>query len=402
MHKRIDYYNKISPFINKPVIKIITGMRRIGKSTFLKLLMKRLLEDGVPEQQIVFINMESLRFSHIKNFNDLNIEVTAQHEKVKEKLYLFIDEVQEIEKWEKAITSFFSDGIADIYLTGSNAHLLSSELATLLSGRYIEVPIYPLSFREYSLFSDHEPSTQLFKEFLRYGGFPGIHHSEITDDVVFQYISSIFDTIVLKDVVKRNNIRNVALLEKIIYFLVDNMSSIFSAKSVADFLKKEHRSPGIETVYNYIQNLEAAYVIYRVPRYDLKGKRFLEVHEKYYLGEIGIRHALLGYTEESINVLLENIIFLELKRRGYSVYIGKLQDREIDFISEKEGKRIYIQVCYLLASDKTVEREFSVLLDIPDNYPKYVMSMDDMWADDYKGIKRLNIIDFLRSEDDLI
>ncbi len=399
MHKRKGYYHKIKPYIGKPIIKVITGMRRIGKSTFLKLLIERLIKDGISENNIVYINKESLEFDYINTYQELYSEIKTAYKNHKSKLFVFIDEVQEIESWEKAITSILSEDLADIYITGSNAHLLSSELATLISGRYIEIPIYPLSFIEYSVFRNCEPDSLLFKEYIKFGGFPGLHHSDMTDDVVFEYISSIFDSIVLKDVVKRNNIRNIALLEKIIHFLLDNMSSVFSAKRIADFLKKEQRNIGIETVYNYVHFLEAAFIIHRVPRYDLKCKKFLEINEKYYLGETGLRHGILGFKEDNINALLENIVFLELKRRNFKVYIGKYQDREIDFILEKGNSKAYIQVCYLLASDKAVEREFSVLLEVNDNYPKYVLSMDELWNEEYKGIKRLNIIDFLKNED---
>lgn len=399
MYNRNKYYNTIKPFIGKPVIKVITGMRRVGKSTFLKLLINRFIKEGISENRILYINKESLEFDYIKSYTELYTEIKAHYTKHDDRLFLFIDEIQEIELWEKAVTSILSDDIADIYITGSNAHLLSSELATLISGRFVEIPLYPLSFTEYSVFRNLEADTSLFKEYIKFGGFPGIHHSELRDDIAFQYIASIFDSIVLKDVVKRNNIRNVALLEKIIHFLLDNMSSVFSAKRVADFLKKEQRNIGIETVYNYIHFLEAAFIIYRVPRYDLKGKKFLETNEKYYLGETSLRHGILGFREDTINALLENIVFLELKRRGYNVYIGKSQDREIDFVIEKDNRKAYIQVCYLLASDKTVEREFSVLLEVKDNYPKYVLSMDELWGDEYKGVQRINIVDFLKSDD---
>ncbi len=392
--------DRIFRVVDFPVIKIITGMRRTGKSTLLKLLMEHIRSDKrVDGERLVYINMELFEFSYLKNAKDLHQEISEKYKIVKEKLYIFLDEVQEIEEWEKAVISLFSEGIADIYITGSNAHLLSSELATLLSGRYMEFPVYSLSFVEYANFRSSQKDQELFKEFLRYGGLPGIHHGQISEEVVYQYVASIFDSILLKDVVKRNNLRNIALLEKIIYFIAHNIGSIFSAANIVKFLKKEQRTLGVETIYNYIRHLQSAFIIFKVPRFDLKGKKILEVSEKYFLGDIAIRHTLLGYRADDINSLLENIIFLELKKRAYTVYIGKLGEKEIDFIIEKNSKKAYIQVCYLLASKETVKREFSVLQEIKDNYPKYVISMDEVWGDDFEGIKRLNLIDFLTDDD---
>ena len=238
-----------------------------------------------------------------------------------------------------------------------------------------------------------------FSLFLRYGGFPGLHHLEFDDDTVYQYISALFDTVLLKDVVKRNNVRNVALLESIVKFLFDNVGNIFSAKKVSDYLKSQKRNIGVDTVQNYISYLLSTFALHKVPRYDVKGKRFLEIYEKYYLGDIGLRHAILGYRETDISGILENIVFLELKRRGYKVYIGKIEDKEIDFIGEKQNKKLYIQVAYLLSSKETISREFSPLQKIRDNYPKYVVSMDRIFGDDFEGIKRINLIDFLLGDE---
>jgi len=400
VYKRNFFIKKIQPFIGKPIIKVLTGMRRIGKSSLLKLLIEEISLTIPDKDSIIYINMESLQWGHLKTEKDLYDFVMNKYNKTGQMLSLFIDEIQEIKNWEKAVNSFLSDKIADIYITGSNAHLLSSELATLLSGRYVQFPIYGLSLTEYKIFRQKkEIDEELFLEYLKFGGLPGIHHGYIDDDVVSQYISSIFDTILLRDVIAKNKIRNIALLEKIVLFLLDNIGNVFSAKKVSDFLKKEQRNIGVETVYNYLKYLENAFLIHRVPRYDIKGKKLLEVSEKYFTGDIGLKYARMGYNHNDINSILENIVFLELKRRDYSVFVGKLDDKEIDFIAEKKGAKIYIQVCYLLASEDVIKREFSVLQSVKDNYPKYVISMDKLWNANIEGIIRMNIKDFLLKEE---
>jgi len=375
-------------------------MRRVGKSSLLLLIKNRLLKHNVSERNILFINKESLAYEHLQTHSDLNDEVKKMFDGVKGKKYLFLDEVQMISQWERAVTSFLAEEVADLFISGSNASLLSSELATLLSGRYIEFPLYPLSFAEFLRFRGQDkPTDEEFSRYLRYGGFPGIHHIEMQDDIVYQYINSLFNTILLKDVVKRNNVRNVALLEQITRFLFDNVGNIFSGKKVADFLKSQKRRVGVDTVYNYISYLEDAFLLNRVPRYDVKGKRYLQVHEKYFLGDIGLRHACLGYREGDISGLLENVVFLTLKQGGYRVSVGKVENKEVDFISERADRKEYIQVAYLLSDSRTVDREFSVLQSIQDNYPKTVISMDREWGADVSGIQRKNIIDFLMEEE---
>ena len=364
------------------------------------LIKNRLLKHNVSERNILFINKESLAYEHLQTHSDLNDEVKKMFDGVKGKKYLFLDEVQMISQWERAVTSFLAEGVADLFISGSNASLLSSELATLLSGRYIEFPLYPLSFAEFLRFRGQDkPTDEEFSRYLRYGGFPGIHHIEMQDDIVYQYINSLFNTILLKDVVKRNNVRNVALLEQITRFLFDNVGNIFSGKKVADFLKSQKRRVGVDTVYNYISYLEDAFLLNRVPRYDVKGKRYLQVHEKYFLGDIGLRHACLGYREGDISGLLENVVFLTLKQRGYRLSVGKVENKEVDFIAERADRKEYIQVAYLLSDSRTVDREFSVLQSIQDNYPKTVISMDREWSADVSGIQRKNIIDFLMEEE---
>lgn len=397
MYNRKYYIDKIGRFIDKPVIKVITGMRRTGKSCILKLVIEELKSKGVSEKNILYINKESLDFDFIKTYSDLNRYVKRFYSNVRGVKYLFIDEIQEIKSWEKAVASFFTEGGIDIYITGSNAHLLSSELATLLSGRYVEIPVYTLSFKEFLVFRGEKAGSidEEFLNYLQFGGLPAIHHFELEQESVYQYIGSIYNTILLKDVIQRNNIRNPNLLENIGRYIFDNIGNIFSAKRISDYLKSQNLKINVETVQNYVGFYLASFAVYKVPRYDIKGKRLLEIHEKYFVGDVGFRHAVLGYREKGISGILENIVFLELKRRAYNVYVGKLQDNEIDFVAERADGKIYVQVAYLLASDETVEREFHPLTQIKDNYPKYVISMDTAFGKDHEGIKRLNIIDFL-------
>lgn len=391
------YINTVRKYIDKPLIKVITGMRRVGKSYFLLQIQDLLRKRGILDEQILSINKDSLEYDSIKSYQDLYDYVNKFLGKVKGPKYLFVDEIQEIEEWEKAIGSFFREGEIDIYITGSNAHLLSSDLATLLSGRYIEFSIYSLSFSEYLLFNgiDVSESTVAFNKYLKYGGLPVLSLLDDNEDVIYQYLGSLYDTILLRDVMSRHQIRNINLLKNITRFIFDNVGSTFSAKRISDYLKSQQAEVGVNTIQNYIDHLTATFILYKVERYDIKGKRLLEYYEKYYLGDVGLRHALLGYREADISGILENMVFLELKRRGYEVFIGKLDQREVDFIATKANKKIYVQVAYMLGSQETVEREFSVLVQIPDNYPKYVLSMDTIFGGDYQGIKRINLIDFL-------
>jgi hypothetical protein len=398
LYKRNIYLHRITPFIGKPVIKIITGMRRVGKSCFLKQLIAHIQHTyGTDPKNILYIDKESLEFEDIRTYRDLDAFIAESFREISGKKYVFIDEVQEITKWEKAIASLAKQGNADIYLTGSNAHLFSSELATLLSGRYIEFPMYSLGFDEFLQFRGDKAASreQEFHHFLRFGGLPAIHHFPLEETIIYQYTSAIYNTILLKDIIARHNVRNAPLLENISRFVFDNIGNIFSAKKIADYLKSQRIRVGVETVQKYLAYFIEALVLYKVPRYDLKGKRLLEVHEKYYLTDPGMRHALLGYREADISGVLENVVFLELKRRGYRVWVGKYDNSEIDFVVTKEREKIYIQVAYLLATPKVVQREFSVLQKIHDNYPKYVLSLDSAFGHDLDGIKRLNIIDFL-------
>ena len=404
MIKRELYLKKIRNFIDKPVIKVITGMRRSGKSMILKLISQELLERGISSQNIIYINFESLMFSDLTEFRALYNHIIEKSQTLTGKVYILLDEIQEVEHWEKAVNSFMVDLDCDIYITGSNANLLSSELATYIAGRYMEIKVYPLSFKEYIDFAKiQNPQNILsnedyFEQYLQFGGLPGIHNFSYDKSNIYQYLSDIYSSILLKDVVAKNNIRDVELLERIILYIFDNIGNTFSAKNVSDFLKSQGRKLSRETVYNYLKALESAYIISSVQRYDVKGKALLETMEKFYLTDLGFRHAKLGYRPNDIAGYLENIIYLELIRRKYTVNIGKLGTKEIDFIGTLENEKLYIQVTYLLASPETVEREFSPLKKIGDNYPKYVLSMDNLGEYNIDGIVRKRIIDFLLEE----
>ncbi|MDY0016204.1 MAG: ATP-binding protein [Candidatus Delongbacteria bacterium] len=398
MIKRDIYLSRLLKYIDKPVIKVLTGIRRCGKSSILKLLNSELLKNGTPEGNIVFINHESLEFGFIKNYDDLYNFVKGALKSKKGKKYIILDEVQEVEKWEKAVSSFLSDEIGDIVITGSNAHLLSSELATLLRGRYIEIPIHTLSFSEFLDFrqvKDKQNIDDEFKNYLRYGGFPGIHKMEFEDEMIVNYLNSIINTVILKDIIERNSIRDASLVEQIIKYLTDNCGNISSAKGISDYLKSQNVKVSADTVINYISYLEKAFMFHKVNRYDLKGKKWLEINNKFYSGDIGLRNGLIGYRENDISGVLENLIYLELIRRGYKVGTGVSGSGEVDFIAEKQNEKIYIQVTYLLASESTVKREFGSLEAISDNYKKIVLSLDKFYPEDRNGIQRQYIPDFL-------
>ena len=404
MIKRDNYINEIKKFMNKPIVKVITGMRRSGKSIILKLLSQDLIENGVEKKNIIEINFESLMFSELTEFKKLYTYIMEKAQKLQGKIYIFLDEIQEVEHWEKAINSLMVDLDCDIYITGSNANLLSSELATYIAGRYVEIKVYPLSFKEYIEFAKVEDPSQTlsneeyFEQYLKFGGLPAIHNFDYDRDTIYQYLEDIYNSVLLKDVIARNGIRDIELLERIVLYVLDNIGNTFSAKNISDFLKSQGRKLSRETVYNYLKALENAYIISRVQRYDIKGKSILETQEKFYLTDLGLRHTKLGYRANDIAGYLENIIYLELLRRKYTVNIGKLGTKEIDFIGTLRDEKLYIQVTYLLASPETVEREFSPLKSVQDNYPKYVLSMDNLEKYNIDGIIREKIIEFLLNE----
>ncbi len=404
MIKRELYLEQLRPFIDKPLIKVLTGIRRSGKSAILMMLKGELTQRGISDKNIIYINFESMEYSDIENAKNLYSFVKAKITN-KHKYYILLDEIQEVKGWEKAINSFLVDFNADIYITGSNSKLLSSELATYIAGRYIEINVTPLSFAENLEFKKiftGTDITDLQKElirFIRLGGFPILHTAEYSHEDAYKIIKDIYASAILRDIVQRNRIRNIELLEKIVKYVFENIGNMFSAKKVADYFKNQQRKVDIETVYNYLEALEAAFIIYRVPRYDLRGKEVLQTNEKYLMGDQGLKYAVLGYKDRDISGILENIVFLELKRRGYLVYVGKFGNKEIDFVAEKREQKVYVQVAYKLAEASTVEREFGALLGIRDHYPKYVVTMEDFWQDNIEGIKHKNLAEFLLMDD---
>ncbi len=400
MIARERYMRPIRDFMDKPVIKVITGMRRCGKSALLELTRRELLCRGVGEKNIVFINFESLRYEALRDYRALYAEIIKTAEQTKGRLYVLLDEVQEVDGWERAINSIRADIDCDIYVTGSNAKLLSGELATLLAGRYVEIRVYPLDFEEYLAFAAENAGEaklskqEQFANFLRFGGLPGIHQMKWDEERVMQYLRDIYNSVLLKDVIARNKIRDTALLESIVLYLMDNIGNTFSAKTISDFLKSQGRKLSAETVYNYLKALEGAFLIHKVVRFDIKGKRILETQEKYYLSDLGLRHAVIGYRDNDIAGVLENTVYLELRRRGYTVNIGKQDAAEVDFVASRADERTYLQVCYILTPENT-EREFAPLEAISDNYEKLVLSTDTLLRINRGGIRQKNVIDFL-------
>ena len=402
MEIRNTYLHKITEFIDKPFIKVITGIRRCGKSSILYMLKKTILEKGIEQEQIIYLNFESFENSDIMEakllYQNIKNKITNQ-----KKYYLLLDEVQEVKEWEKAVNSFLVDFNIDVYITGSNSHLLSSELATLITGRYVEFQIQTLSFQEYLQFHkayniDDQTIQNSFNNYLRMGGFPVIHTGKYSTETAYKIVYDIYSSVVLRDTIQRHQIRDVELLERVIKYVFDNIGNSFSAKNIADYFKSQQRKIDLNTVYNYLNALESAFIIYRIPRYDIKGKEILKTQEKYFVGDPSLIYAVMGYKDRLIGGILENIIMLELKRRDYKVYIGKLGTKEIDFIAEKGNSKVYIQVAYLLPEQSTIDREFFSLLEIKDNFPKYVVTMDPLWTDNIEGIQHVNIADFLLME----
>jgi len=393
---REDYIFNLKSFLDKPIIKVLVGMRRTGKSSLMRLIISYLIDTGVDEQNIIYINKESLEFDFIKTYEDLYKYVKENFKNISGKKYLFIDEVQEIEYWEKAVNSFLAENIADIIISGSNARIISSELASLLSGRFVEIPVYSLTFREFLKFrNNYSDIEEEFKNYIKYGGLPGIHFFDFNDEVVFTYLNSILNTILYKDILLKFNIRDTKTFDKIVRYVFDNIGSITTAKRITDYFKSQRLKISLDTVLNYVEFLERSLIIDRVERYDLKGKKILEFYDKFYLNDIGLRNGLIGYRDNDISGLLENIVFNELKARGYKVKIGVYRNYEIDFIAEKLKEKKYIQVCYLIKDDKTYERKFRSLEKIDDNYEKIVISLDKFFPQEIKGIKHIYLLDFL-------
>lgn len=400
MLKRDEYIKQIVPFIDKDVIKVLTGIRRSGKSVMLKLLMEELKNRGINENQFIYINFENLKYRNLKNYERLYDFILNKVDDKYKSYYIFLDEIQEVEEWERCVNSLRvdEDFNFDIYITGSNAKLLSGELSTYLAGRYIEFVVYPFSFKEFfEIMKEKNKEIDLkeaFQDYVKFGGMPFLHNLDYNFEASMQYLQDLYASIILKDITQRNNIRDTDLLERIINYVVMNIGNTFSATSISKFFKSENRKVAIETILNYIKACEEAILIYRVARNDLLGKKILNVNEKYYIADHGIREAIMENNQKNINQILENIVYFEMLRRGYNVKIGKVDNLEVDFVCKKNDETIYIQVSYLLASEDTKEREFSVLENIKDNYPKYVLSMDEFDMS-RNGIKHINLIEFL-------
>ena len=401
MIKRESYMRRIRPFINGELVKVMTGIRRSGKSVMLELVKQELLEMGVRAEQFISINFEDMRYLHLCTAQVLHQEILTRAEGIAGKVYLFFDEIQEVKDWEKCVNSLRVALDCDIYITGSNAKLLSGELATYLGGRYVEFVIYPFSFAEFlELYRPTTPQAtvqQCFQQYLLFGGMPYLSRLNYQEEPVRQYLSDLYDSVQLKDIVKRNKVRDVDLLERILAYVMANVGTTFSAGSLTKFFKSEQRSVSPETVLNYIRYCCDAYLFYQVKRQDLQGKQILATSEKYYIADHGIREAVFGGNMRDINLVLENIVFLELLRRGYTVTVGKAGEKEVDFVCDKRGEKLYVQVTYLLASEETVAREFGAYDGIRDNFPKYVVSMDELDLS-RSGIKHRNIRDFLLAE----
>lgn len=394
------YVDKIMAYVDTPFVKILTGVRRCGKSTILKMIMERLkTERNIPENRIISCRFDSMEYE----------DMTAKqiYTLLKEKLspvgktYLFLDEVQEIKGWEKIVNSLASDFDVDLYITGSNSRMMSSEIATYLTGRYVSFRIFTLSFGEYLMFKSKfanvgEQKTEL-ANYVRLGGFPATHLQAYSQDEIYTIVRDIYNSTIFSDIVKRNQVRKIDQLERVVKYTFSNVGNTFSAKSIADYLKSERRSLDNETVYSYLDKLEKAYLLHRCSRYDLQGKEILKTQEKFYLADVALRYSVLGYNADSVASSLENIVYLELCRRGYTVYVGKTSDGEIDFVAVRQNEKIYVQVTQEINSEKTEKREYNRLLEIPDNYPKFVLTTDEFAGGNYEGIKTMHIADFLLS-----
>ncbi len=400
MTKRELYIEKIKPFIDKDIIKVLTGIRRSGKSVMLKLIMEELKQNKIDEKQFININFENLINIELTTADKLHEYILKKASEIKKKCYIFLDEIQEVKDWEKCINSLRvnEEYDFDIYITGSNAKLLSGELSTYLAGRYVEFVIYPFSFKEFletlKSIQQDVSTREAFQKYVKFGGMPFLYNLAFEEEASLQYLKDIYSSIILKDITQRNKIRDTDLLERVISYLIMNVGNNFSATSISKFFKSENRKVSVETILNYIKAAEESFLIYKVSRDDLIGKKVLNVNEKYYIADHGMREAILGSNQRDINQIFENIIYLELLRKGYNVRVGKVDNLEVDFVCTKGNEKIYVQVAYLLASPETIEREFTSLEKIDDNYPKYVISMDEFDMS-RNGIIHINIIDFL-------
>lgn len=390
------YLNRIKPFIGKNLIKVLTGQRRVGKSYLLFQLMDEIKATDA-DAHIIYINKEDLAFSDIKTAKDLN-DYVLQNKSSVGMTHLFIDEIQDIENFEVALRSLLLDKNLDIYCTGSNANILSGDIAGQLSGRSMEFTVYSLSYREFLTFHQLEDSGEVLEKYLQYGGLPYLKHLPFQEDIVFEYLKNIYSTIVFRDVINRYGVRNTAFLEQLVFFLASNTGSIFSAKKISDFLKSQRINIPPNQVQTYIQHLVNAFLIHQVKRYDLEGKRLFEIGEKYYFENLGIRNALWGYRLQDRGKIMENAVYNHLLIKGYTVHVGIMGPNEIDFVAEKRGEKLYVQVALTLNEEKTIEREFGNLLKIKDNYPKMLITMDSFSGNTVEGIIALDLRSFLNDK----
>ncbi|MBQ9744541.1 MAG: ATP-binding protein [Clostridia bacterium] len=397
MIKRPSYINEISKFIDAPIVKILAGVRRSGKSTILEMIKEELLSRGISSEHIISRKYNEIELEDMTSkemYFDLKNSISDT-----ERFYLFLDEIQEIKGWEKAINSLFEGCNVDIYITGSNSKLMSSEISTYLSGRYVLIPVYTLSFKEYITFKGLEGSdkNKSFEEYLQYGGFPIIGVSDFDTRSAYQIVEGIYAAVITRDISKRHKIRDKELFDRVVKYIIENVGKTFSANSIVNFLKSENRKLSVESIYNYLKWLVEAFIIYPCQRYDMQGKSVLKTQEKYYLSDIAIKYSKMGFNSKMIASMLENIVFLELKRRGYNVYIGKNNLKEIDFVATRFEEKIYVQVCRSIPEDD--DREAADLLEIRDNYRKYLVTMDSLAKGNYEGIEIISIAEFLLKED---
>ncbi len=402
MINRPLYMDKIMTYVDTPFVKVLTGIRRSGKSTIMKMIMDKLEnERHIPKENIISMRFDSMEYEDMtakQMFETIKAGLSVQG-----RTYLFLDEVQEISGWEKVVNSFLGEYDVDIYVTGSNSRMMSSEIATYLTGRYVSFQVYPLSFEEYLAFrrevTEVKNPHQELADYVRLGGFPATHLRAYSQDEVYTIVRDIYNSTIFSDIVRRNQIRKVDQLERVVKYTFSNVGNTFSAKSISDYLKAEKRSIDNETVYSYLEKLEKAYILHRCSRYDLQGKEILKTQEKFYLADTSLRYSVLGYGTDSVASSLENVVYLELCRRGYKVYIGKTTDGEVYFVASRQGEKLYVQVTQEIHSEKTEKREYERLLEIKDNYPKYVLRTDEFASGNYEGIKTMHIADFLLSKD---
>ena len=394
---REEYLKKLFTYMDAPIIKILAGIRRCGKSTILEMLHKELISKGIDKSNIICKRYTSFEIDDCYTakdmYNDIKKEMINDN-----KYYLLLDEVQEIDGWEKAINSLLEDTNADIYVTGSNSKLMSSEISTYLTGRYVLIPVYPLSFKEYLDFksSSTKSEKELLNEYIKFGGFPIVALGNYDEQSAYQIVEGIYNSVITSDITKRHNIVNFDLFNRVVKFIIENVGKTFSANSIVKFLKSEGRALSVESIYNYLEWLEKAFVIYRCRRYDLQGKSVLKTQEKFYLADQSLKYCIMGFNPKSIASMLENIVYFELKRRGYEVYIGKLGTKEIDFVAIKRDERVYVQVCRTLPENS--DREIGNLLAIKDQYPKYVVTLDELSTGNVNGVKIIHLFDFLLKE----